>query len=169
MATYLSTTFDINPGAMYELSMMNGKANIFFATNANSEDIYVGLGTIPREDHYETILRRNTTDVFGRPTMVQTVYFYNPSTVKVSLTVWYTFVESDNFPFEIMKNGGASGGSSGGGSFDGIITGVTSGVQLPVRDAEAIQYLSRIATAIEADASTNQTILEGINALLADL
>lgn len=169
MATWQNVTFEINPGATYELSMLNGLANIFYATNANNEDIYVGLSSIPRLDRYETIIKRNTTDVFGRPTNVSRVYFYNPSSSKVSLTVFYTY--TDVFDFSLLKTMSLdiTGISEDAIKFDGIIRGVTTGVRLPTQDATAHNYLSRIATVLEEGATTNQTILEGINAILASL
>ena len=169
MATWSSASFEINPGAYYEMSILSGKANIFMANNANSEDIYIGMGAIPRADHYEKILKRNTTDVFGRPTPVSRVYFYNPSDQKVGLTVWFTY--DDNFDYTLLKSMvvDLQGAAMDGLKYDGIIRGVTSGVNLPTRDAEGNQYLSRIATVLEAGATTNQTILEGINAILASL
>lgn len=183
MATWQSTSFEINPGAYYEMSILTGKANIFMATNANSEDVYIGLGSIPRLDHYEKILKRNTTDVFGRPTTVSRVYFYNPSSTKIGLTVWYSY--DDDFDYGLLKSMtmNLEGAALDAIKFDGIIQGFKSGIKLDVYDNTAATrlntiravnedikiYAGEIKRLLEEKATTNETILEGINAILATL
>ena len=169
MLSWQNTTFEIEPGSYYEMTLLNGRANIFYVINPNSEDVYVGFGSIPRLNQYEAVVVRNSTDVIGRPTMVPRVNFYNPSTEKLTLTVWFTY--SDDFPFEILKTMSmkVENLASDAIKYDGVIRGVTSGVTLPTKDASVLAVLQNMYTLQQSEASTNQTVLEGINTILASL
>lgn len=184
--TWTSTVVEINPGAYSEMVMTNGKANIFMATNASDEDIYIGLGEIPRIDSYEKVLKRNSTDVFGRPVPVSRVYFLNLSATVVSLRVWYSWDEEFDYTLLKSMTVNLEGAALDAIKFDGIIQGFKTGVSLAVTNAAFSQiqtntsntankldtansHLSNMLTIMQQEQSTNAAILEGINTILATL
>ena len=198
--TWQSTVVEINPGAYSEMSILSGKANVFMATNASDEDIYIGLGEIPRADSYEKVLKRNSTDVFGRPTPVNRVYFLNLSATVVSLKVWYSWDEEFDYTLLKSMTVDLKGAALDAIKFDGVIQGFKTGVSLAVTNAAfnqiqtntantnskldtanshltniktnaatAASKLTEMLTIMQQEQSTNATILEGINTILATL
>lgn len=172
MKTWQAQAVEINPGSYSELSALTGKANVFYIVNGSDNDIYVSMSNIPRLDSYEKVVKRNSTDVFGRPTPVSRVYFLNASSETVVITVWYTY--ADDFDFSIMKSLTLSldNAAQEAIKYDGIIQGVKTGVKLPVDNSYFATISSNVAaikTTLETEATTNQTILEGINTILQTL
>lgn len=196
VSTWQSTTLEVNPGSYSELSVLQGKANIFFVTNPGNSDIYVSMSNIPRIDAYEKLIYRNSTDVFGRPTNVSRVYFLNLDIEPVTLRIWYTY--TDDFDYTLLKpmNVSLEGNLGDAIKYDGIITGIRSGVSFPVvldntnaqrlasivtntaklgdlasvmnNTAAAASTLASMYQLMQQEASTNTTILEGINALIQE-
>lgn len=167
--TWQSATLNVNPGAYQELSVLQGKANVFYVINPGDNDIYVSMSTIPRIDSYEKIIKRNSADVFGRPTPVTRAYFYNPSDEIIIATVWYTY--SEDFDFSIMKSLSVNLDAAATEALknDGIIRGVQSGVTLPVQDSSLLSVANDIKTLLQDQNTSNANILEGINTIINSL
>ena len=167
--TWQSATLNINPGAYQELSVLQGKANVFYVINPGDNEIYVSMSTIPRMDNYEKIIARNSADVFGRPTPVTRVYFYNPSSEIITATVWYTY--SEDFDFSIMKSLSVNLDAAATEAIknDGIIRGVQSGVTIPVNDSTLITVANAIKNILIDQGTQNAAIMEGINTIINSL
>lgn len=170
--TWQSETLEISAYSYRELNMSAGQANVFYAINRGVNNIYVSIGSIPRVDNYEKIIKGNASELFGRPTPTNRVAFLNPYPEKAYITVWYTY--TDEFDFSIMKETTVNLGGEVANAikYDGKITGVAGGVTLPVSGtllSSIDATLKSMKTLQEDEANTNATILEGINAILGSI
>lgn len=170
--TWQSASLEINGYSYQELNMSAGQANVFYAINRSTNDIYVSIGSIPRVDNYEKIIKGNASELFGRPTPTNRVAFLNPNYEKAYLTVWYAY--TDNFDFSIMKETTVNLGGEVANAikYDGKITGVAGGVTLPVSGtllSSIDSTLKSMHTLQQQETTANAAILEGINTILGSL
>lgn len=142
---WYSHSVEIKANSNTEIAITQGRANMFFVINSSSANILCGLSGYPRSDSYEKMFKANTSDVFGRPTNANRVYFHNPSSTDVVLQVFSAY--ADDFDFSILKTLSVDLDSDAAEAmkFDGIITGFSGTGSYPtfkVNDAAVVEKLT---------------------------
>ena len=172
---WYSHSVEIKANSNTEMAITQGRANVFFVINSSSANILCGLSGYPRSDSYEKMFKANSSDVFGRPTNANRVYFYNPSTADVVLQVFSAY--ADDFDFSILKTLSLdiSGDAADAIKFDGVITGFSGTASYPtfnVKDGQNAAKLSTIQGNIQ-EMNPRQlemkTTLDNIKTLLTDV